>query len=153
MASYAIVFLLLANASFSQKFSMDDIMTVYAMDSMALQAFCTEKQFVRARVEEDQYKVSHYYKSTADKAISFIRTFPKRDPEAIHLYYYFANRKDYHNYKDSVKLYGFKKFREFDFMGGHREGYGTDKLELEFATSNTAKRNWTIMLYKRVNFK
>jgi hypothetical protein len=155
---FGICFLLFINSSFGQKLSLDEILTAYKLDSVSLRTFCNEKHFELTKVKEDNWIFSYTYQSTIDKKVSFIRTFPKDQSDKVFLYYYFDERKDYKNFKDSLKIKGFDKSKSYEMfpnnqnMSDYRERYITDNLELELCTTNFGGNRRTLLLYKRVNF-
>jgi hypothetical protein len=153
-----LVFLAFTNLSFGQKLQLADILTVYKLDSISLKAFCEGRQFELVKVTEDNWIFSYTFQSKTDKKISLIRTFPKDHSDQIFLYYYFDDKKDYKNLKDSLKSNGFEKFRSYNIfpenpsMSDYREGFVTENLELELSTSNVESKHRALLLFKRSNF-
>lgn len=144
---------------FGQKLQLDDILTSYKLDSISLKSFSKEKQFDLTKITEDNWIFSYNFQSTSDKKISFARTFPKDRSDNIYLYYYFDDKKDYQNFKDSLKSKGFKKSESYNIFpknvrtGDFRESYTNDTLKLELSTSNFEKTKWALLLSKKSNLK
>src|SRR6478672_11894403 len=102
-----IALVLFANLSYGQKLKFADVLTAYKLDSSSLKTFCSERQFELTNVKEDNWIFSFTFQSTLDKSISFIRTFPKDQSDKVYLYYYFDDKDDYKEFKDSIQRKGF----------------------------------------------
>ena len=155
---FGVCFLLFISTSFGQKLSLDEILTAYKLDSISLKTFCNEKHFELINTKEDNWIFSYTYQSTIDKKISFIRTYPKDQSDKVFLYYHFDEKKEYKNFKDSLKTKGFDKSKSYEMfpnnqnMSDYRERYVTDNLELELSTTTIGRNRRTLLLYKRINF-
>jgi hypothetical protein len=154
-----IIFLVFfSTSSFGQKLSLDDLLTIYKLDSISLKTFCSERHFELLRQKEDNWIFSFTYQSTLDKNISFIRTYPKDQSDKVFLYYYFDEKKEYKNLKDSLKAKGFDNVKSYDMYpddpnrSDYRERFVTESLEVELSTTNKSFNRRTLLLYKRINF-
>lgn len=148
-------FLFFINSSFAQKLSLDEILTAYQLDSVALSTFCKERKFELTGIKEDNWIFTYKYQSALDKKISFIRTFPKDQSDKIFLYYYFDEKKEYKNFKDSLSKKGFEKSKSYEMFpdsqnfSTYRERYLTADLQLELSTTNIGANKRALLLSRK----
>jgi hypothetical protein len=142
----------------AQGLKLTELLKIYSLDSLSLKEFCRIKQFDHLRITEDSWIYSYNFQSSVNGKISFIKTFPKDHSDQFFLYYYFNEKQDFKDFKDSLKVNGFKKLRSYNMFPQRtplydlRETYITKTLELELSMSNVDNTKYTLLLYKRVNY-
>jgi hypothetical protein len=149
-----ICFLLFTKSAVAQKLSLEEVLTAYTLDSIALNQFCTQKNFVLTKVKEDKWIFSYTYHAIPDKKISFIKTFPKDSTARTYLYYYFEEKKDYKSFKDALKAKGFRNAGGYETLPGtqysdYRERYTTAQFQIELASPDMGDTKRVLLLHKK----
>ena len=139
---------------FCQELSLEDLLTVYRLDSTALHSFCTDRKFELVNITEDKWIFVYTYQGATDKKASFIRTFPKDQSANVHLQYYYNDNKAYRKFIQDLKDEGFNQKEglatnpEIQNNYDYRERFWSDSLEVELRRTSTGKTRRVLLVHK-----